>query len=81
MGDVEYSQVVGRQFANASEATKRAVALAACKLAASRLIPDDPLVQSALRALEAGNYTDAELTKKLARFGVSERKAERGGKE
>ncbi|HEV2263736.1 MAG TPA: hypothetical protein VGR79_04305 [Stellaceae bacterium] len=60
-----YSTTIRDQFKDTSDTTKRAIALAACKLAASRLIPDDLLVQAALRALEAGRYIDAELTKKL----------------
>lgn len=58
-------KAVNHQFANASDAIKRTIALAVCRLAVTHLIPDDPLVESGLRALEAGRYGDRQLVKQL----------------
>lgn len=65
MDEIAYLKAVNRQFASASDAVKRTIALAVCRLAVARLIPDDSLVESALRALEAGRYGDRQLAKQL----------------
>lgn len=65
MDEIAYSKAIDERFANASDAVKRTIALALCRLAVTRLIPDDPLVGSGLRALEAGRYDDHQLAKQL----------------
>ena len=65
MDEIEYSKAVNHQFANASDAVKRMIALTVCRLAVARLIPDDSLVESGMRALQAGQYGDRQLAKQL----------------
>jgi hypothetical protein len=53
-----YSGDLASRAESADDSTKRAVALAACKWAVDRELPDDSIVQSALARLESGNYGD-----------------------
>src|SRR5215469_7736710 len=65
MDEIAYLKAVNHQFANASDAVKRMVALAVCRLVVARLIPDDSLVESGMKALQAGRYGDCQLAKQL----------------
>ena len=53
------------QVERADDATRRAIALNACKWAVDRLLPDDSIVRSALATLERGDYGDDRLLASL----------------
>ncbi len=56
---------LARKVEDASPATQRAVALAVCKWAVAQELPDDPVIQKGLAALEQADYGNAELLKLL----------------
>ena len=51
-----YSSDLAKRAESADDSTRRAISLGVCKWAVERTIPDDPIVQSALAALEEGTY-------------------------
>lgn len=62
-----YSTAIRDQFKDASDTTKHAIALAACAVAVTKLIPEDALVRQAIQALTAGEYRDRGLIESLER--------------
>jgi len=62
-----YATAIREQFKDASDTTKRAIALAACRVAVTKLIPEDALVRRAIQALAAGEYRNRRLIESLER--------------
>jgi hypothetical protein len=62
-----YSTAIWDQFKDASDTMKRVIALAACRVAVAKLIPEDTVVQQAIRALSAGKYRDRRPIESLDR--------------
>jgi hypothetical protein len=53
---------LAEQIAQATDEQKRAICLAACKVAVQRTGASEQLVEAALRSLEKGRYEDASVT-------------------
>jgi hypothetical protein len=56
----DYSSNLARQVESADNAAKRTISLAVCRWAVERALPDDPIVPSALAALERDDYGEVE---------------------
>ena len=56
------------KIAKATDEQKRAICLAACKIAVRRTGTSEQLVEAALRSLEKGHYEDASVTAGLKRL-------------